>query len=248
MSLSLTLSFRCSSYLHRSLSDSLVVHLIAPIIAPPIYSQVNSLSQSLSLSLFRPDRCFFFLLYIYIYIRYLSDLICLPHSLISSVSLSGFASLHRSAHRHGVKQPRNPWSDGPEYITQCHIKPGTNYTYKVIFSDEEGTLWWHAHSDWTLSSVRTLSSVHGAIVILPVEGTTYPFPEPDEEQIIVLGSWFTFDLNKKLHYDQDLCWFLGMRTLPLSVSKPWKRTKLRRQSFNFGVNIGMRKQGGGKAA
>ena len=26
--------------------------------------------------------------------------------------------------RHGVKQPRNPWSDGPVYITQCPIKPG----------------------------------------------------------------------------------------------------------------------------
>lgn len=26
--------------------------------------------------------------------------------------------------RHGVKQPRNPWGDGPEYITQCPIKPG----------------------------------------------------------------------------------------------------------------------------
>ncbi|KAF5953304.1 hypothetical protein HYC85_006160 [Camellia sinensis] len=82
---------------------------------------------------------------------------------------------------HGGKQPRNPWSDGPEYITQCHIKPGTNYTYEVIFSNEEGTLWWHAHSDWTLSSV------HGANVILPVEGSTYPFPEPDEEQIMVLA-------------------------------------------------------------
>ncbi|KAL7245773.1 hypothetical protein ACSBR2_001000 [Camellia fascicularis] len=111
------------------------------------------------------------------------------------VNVHNYGDYGVTIHWHGVKQPRNPWSDGPEYITQCHIKPGTNYTYKVIFSDEEGTLWWHAHSDWTLSSV------HGAIVILPVEGTTYPFPEPDEEQIIVLGSWFTFDLNKKLHYD-----------------------------------------------
>ncbi|GMP46179.1 hypothetical protein CsSME_00014438 [Camellia sinensis var. sinensis] len=28
---------------------------------------------------------------------------------------------------------------------------------------------------------------HSAIVILPAEGTTYPFPQPDEEQVIVLG-------------------------------------------------------------
>ncbi|KAK7857171.1 laccase-14, partial [Quercus suber] len=52
-------------------------------------------------------------------------------------------------HWHGVKQPRNPWSDGPEYITQCPIAPGSNFTYKIIFSTEDGTLWWHAHSDWT---------------------------------------------------------------------------------------------------
>ncbi|CAL5386232.1 unnamed protein product [Camellia sinensis] len=98
------------------------------------------------------------------------------------VNVHNYGDYGVTIHWYGGKQPRNPWSDGPEYITQCHIKPGINYTYKVIFSDEEGTLWWHAHSDWTLSSV------HGAIVILSVEGTTYPFPEPDEEQIMVLGS------------------------------------------------------------
>ncbi|CAL4967007.1 unnamed protein product [Urochloa decumbens] len=27
-------------------------------------------------------------------------------------------------HWHGVDQPRNPWFDGPEYITQCPIQPG----------------------------------------------------------------------------------------------------------------------------
>ncbi|KAA8522552.1 hypothetical protein F0562_013087 [Nyssa sinensis] len=98
-------------------------------------------------------------------------------------------------HWHGVKQPRNPWSDGPNYITQCKIPPGTNFTYKVIFSDEEGTVWWHAHSDWTQSSV------HGAIVILPAEGTTYPFPQPDAEEIIVLASWYTGHVNEMLHED-----------------------------------------------
>ncbi|KAM5584226.1 hypothetical protein ABKV19_003868 [Rosa sericea] len=61
-------------------------------------------------------------------------------------------------HWHGVHQPRNPWSNGPEYITQCPIKPGSNFTYEVIFSEEEGTLWWHAHSEWTRASV------HGAML------------------------------------------------------------------------------------
>ncbi|KAB1220705.1 putative laccase-9 [Morella rubra] len=94
-------------------------------------------------------------------------------------------------HWHGVKQPRNPWSDGPENITQCPIQPGKNFTQEIIFSDEEGTLWWHAHSDWTRATV------HGAIVILPDTETTYPFdPEPDAEAVIILGEWFKGDVKE----------------------------------------------------
>ncbi|KAJ4840709.1 hypothetical protein Tsubulata_018898 [Turnera subulata] len=90
--------------------------------------------------------------------------------------------------RHGVKQPRNPWSDGPENITQCPIPPGTNFTYQVILSTEEGTLWWHAHSDWSRATV------HGAIVIHPALGKTYPYQTPDAEQTIVIGTWFKGDV------------------------------------------------------
>ncbi|MBA0846015.1 hypothetical protein Goarm_023408 [Gossypium armourianum] len=93
-------------------------------------------------------------------------------------------------HWHGVKQPRNPWSDGSAYITQCPVEPGHNFTYEVVFSEEEGTLWWHANSDWTRNTV------HGAIVIYPPHGFSYPFPTPAGEQILILGTWFTYDVNK----------------------------------------------------
>ncbi|KAG7942856.1 hypothetical protein I3843_15G008100 [Carya illinoinensis] len=92
-------------------------------------------------------------------------------------------------HWHGVKQPRNPWHDGPEYVTQCPIKAGTNFTYEVFFSDEEGTLWWHAHSDWSRATV------HGAIIILPAVGSSYPYTTPDAQETIILGSWFKGDLK-----------------------------------------------------
>ncbi|XP_004291906.1 PREDICTED: laccase-14-like [Fragaria vesca subsp. vesca] len=95
-------------------------------------------------------------------------------------------------HWHGVKQPRNPWFDGPEYVTQCPIAPGTNFTYQVQLTEEEGTVWWHAHSDWTRASV------HGAIVVLPALGTMFPFPEPDEEEIIVFGSWYLGNLRERV--------------------------------------------------
>ncbi|XP_031493286.1 uncharacterized protein LOC116259570 [Nymphaea colorata] len=91
-------------------------------------------------------------------------------------------------HWHGLKQPRNPWSDGPEYITMCGIQPKANFTYTLIFSTEEGTIWYHAHSDWTRATV------HGAIVIYPREGTTYPFPKPHKEYTVVIGEWWKADV------------------------------------------------------
>ncbi|XP_050269245.1 laccase-14-like isoform X2 [Quercus robur] len=93
-------------------------------------------------------------------------------------------------HWHGVKQPRNPWSDGPENITQCPIKPGKKFTYEVVFSNEEGTLWWHAHSDWSRATV------HGAIVISPKNGTSYPFPKPYAEEVIILAEWYKGDVKE----------------------------------------------------
>ncbi|XP_048331095.2 laccase-15 [Ziziphus jujuba] len=91
-------------------------------------------------------------------------------------------------HWHGVKQPRNPWSDGPENITQCPIQAGASFTYQVIFSDEEGTLWWHAHSDWTRATV------HGAIIILPPRDKSYPFATPYAQQAIIIASWYKADV------------------------------------------------------
>ncbi|KAL8171546.1 hypothetical protein V2J09_023350 [Rumex salicifolius] len=91
-------------------------------------------------------------------------------------------------HWHGVKQPRNSWSDGPEYVAQCPIQPGKNYTYDIILSDEEGTLWWHAHSDWSRATV------HGGIFVYPKPPNTYPFTKPDAEVPITLASWYKGDV------------------------------------------------------
>nr|CAD1826863.1 unnamed protein product [Ananas comosus var. bracteatus] len=71
------------------------------------------------------------------------------------------ASYNITLHWHGVDEPRNPWSDGPEYITQCPIQPGGNFTQRIDLTEEEGTLWWHAHSDWDRATL------YGAIVIHP---------------------------------------------------------------------------------
>jgi laccase len=95
-------------------------------------------------------------------------------------------------HWHGVDQPRNPWFDGPEFITQCPIQPGANFTYRIVFSNEEGTLWWHAHSDFDRATV------HGAIVVRPKLGSAYPYPEPHRDIPIILGEWWNVNVEHLL--------------------------------------------------
>lgn len=88
-------------------------------------------------------------------------------------------------HRHGIRQLRTGWADGPAYITQCPIQPGQNYVYNFTITGQRGTLFWHAHILWLRATV------HGAIVILPKRGVPYPFPKPDVEQVVILGKSFS---------------------------------------------------------
>ncbi|KAL6219852.1 hypothetical protein ACLB2K_007611 [Fragaria x ananassa] len=110
------------------------------------------------------------------------------HTIIVEVINRGSRNI--TLHWHGVAQPRNPWSDGPDYITQCPIQPGAKFTQKIIFSTEEGTLWWHAHSEWDRATV------HGAIIIYPSKKSKYPFPKPHAEIPIILGEWWKEDIGK----------------------------------------------------
>lgn len=85
--------------------------------------------------------------------------------------------------RHGVRQIRTGWSDGPEFVTQCPIRPGESYTYRFTIQGQEGTLWWHAHSSWLRATV------YGTLVIRPTEGEAYPFPKPKRESVVQLGTY-----------------------------------------------------------
>ncbi|XP_061339642.1 laccase-7-like [Gastrolobium bilobum] len=87
-------------------------------------------------------------------------------------------------HWHGIFQLLSGWSDGPEYITQCPIPSGSSYTYKFNITGQEGTLWWHAHSSWLRATV------HGALIIRPRLGHSYPFIKPYKEVPILIGEWW----------------------------------------------------------
>ncbi|KAI6686281.1 hypothetical protein NL676_032194 [Syzygium grande] len=64
-------------------------------------------------------------------------------------------------HWHGARQMYNPWHDGPAYVTQCPIQPQQNFTQTIVLDKEEGTLWWHAHNDWTRASTIILGEWYG---------------------------------------------------------------------------------------
>ena len=98
--------------------------------------------------------------------------------------------------RHGLKQRLNCWADGVPSVTQCPIRPGHNLTYRLNVTGQEGTLWWHAH----VSCLR--ASLHGAFVVRPRRA--YPFPKPDKEIPIVIGSLVFF-----LSFFLSRNWFLS---------------------------------------
>ncbi|KAL7248439.1 hypothetical protein ACSBR2_003214 [Camellia fascicularis] len=89
-----------------------------------------------------------------------------------------------SIHWHGIFQILSAWADGPEYVTQCPIRPGNSYTYRFNITGQEGTLWWHAHSQWLRATV------YGALIIRPKVGHSYPFLKPYREFPILLGEWW----------------------------------------------------------
>lgn len=93
--------------------------------------------------------------------------------------------------RHGVRQLRTGWADGPAYITQCPIGKGKTYTYNFTVSGQRGTLWWHAHFSWQRASV------YGAFVIYPRLPYPFPFaPSPVvEAPPIIFGEWWNADVD-----------------------------------------------------
>ncbi|KAL2488647.1 Laccase-4 [Forsythia ovata] len=95
----------------------------------------------------------------------------------------------KTVFKHGIKQFRTGWADGPAYVTQCPIQPGQSYVYNFTVNGQRGTLLWHAHILW----LRV--TVHGAIVIIPKLGLPYPFPKPHKEVVVLLGEWWKLDVE-----------------------------------------------------
>ncbi|KAL6644910.1 hypothetical protein ACP70R_013988 [Stipagrostis hirtigluma subsp. patula] len=104
-----------------------------------------------------------------------------------AIKAVNLAQYNVTLHWHGLRQLRNGWADGPEFVTQCPIRPGGSYTYRFTIQEQEGTLWWHAHSSWLRATV------HGALIIHPRRGVPYPFPRPHKEFPVILAEWWRRD-------------------------------------------------------
>lgn len=89
----------------------------------------------------------------------------------------------KKLNRHGVRQLRSGWFDGPSYITQCPIQTGQTYVYNFTIVGQRGTLWWHAHISWLRATV------YGPLIILPKHNASYPFAKPYEEVPIIFGTY-----------------------------------------------------------
>jgi len=94
---------------------------------------------------------------------------------------------------------RTGWADGPEFVTQCPIRPGESYTYRFTIQGQEGTLWWHAHSSWLRATV------YGALIIHPREGEAYPFAKPKRETPILLGNHH-YNYNYNYNFTNSHTW------------------------------------------
>ncbi|KAI9098399.1 hypothetical protein K1719_025024 [Acacia pycnantha] len=73
-------------------------------------------------------------------------------------------------HWHGVRQPNDPWSDGPENITQCPIPPGSSFTQSQF-------------------GFRRRNS-------LVARSRFYPFPKPHGQETLIIGEWYKGDVMK----------------------------------------------------
>lgn len=98
-----------------------------------------------------------------------------------SVIMHDLLLLNNVVNRHGIRQLRSCWADGPAYVTQCPIQTGQSYTYNFTITGQRGTLFWHAHISWLRATI------HGPIIILPRRNQTYPFKKPYKEVPIIFG-------------------------------------------------------------
>ncbi|KAF5987570.1 putative multicopper oxidase [Fusarium bulbicola] len=100
-----------------------------------------------------------------------------------------------SLHWHGLRMKDQNSMDGAVGFTQCPIAPGRSFTYNfTIGAEEQGTFWWHSHSD-----VQRADGLWGGLVV----------HSPDEldvtpgDYLLMVGDWFHRNQTEVLGWYAD---------------------------------------------
>ncbi|KAL4360710.1 hypothetical protein GQ457_04G018160 [Hibiscus cannabinus] len=102
---------------------------------------------------------------------------------------------------HGIKQRRTTWQDGV-LGTNCPIPPHTNWTYKFQLKDQIGSYMYYPST-----LLHRASGGFGAINVIQRSVISIPYPEPDGDETLLIGDWYTNGykaLQKKLDSGLDL--------------------------------------------
>ncbi|KAJ7342643.1 laccase 17 [Mycena albidolilacea] len=90
-----------------------------------------------------------------------------------------------SIHWHGLFQDRTASEDGPSFVNQCPIAPGTFYQYNFNLGDQTGTYWFHSHL-----STQYADGERGTLVIYPDDPQKDLWDVDDASTIITLADWY----------------------------------------------------------
>ncbi|TDZ34291.1 Iron transport multicopper oxidase FET3 [Colletotrichum spinosum] len=87
-----------------------------------------------------------------------------------------------SLHFHGLFMNGTSHMDGPAYVTQCPIPPGSNFTYNFTIT-QPGTYWYHSHTQ-----SQYPDGLRGPLII---HDPNSPYRSLyDEEIVLTLSDWY----------------------------------------------------------
>ncbi|KAG0647113.1 Cell surface ferroxidase fetC [Hyphodiscus hymeniophilus] len=113
---------------------------------------------------------------------------------ILEIEIFNFAEEEVSLHWHGLHMRGANHMDGPVGVTQCTIKHGRSFTYRIPTDEQEGTFWYHAHSE-----VQRADGLYGGLVIHnPIAPTEASIHQYDSELLFLVGDWYHWPASKVL--------------------------------------------------
>ncbi|KAF7325605.1 putative Laccase-1 [Mycena kentingensis (nom. inval.)] len=91
-----------------------------------------------------------------------------------------------SIHWHGFLQARTSGMDGPAFVNQCPIAPGTTFDYVFDTAGQTGNYWYHSHL-----STQYCDGLRGAFVVYdPNDPLKSLYDVDDASTIITLAEWY----------------------------------------------------------